>query len=706
MLVDLSFASGVFVDDSALAAKGHYTDANNIRFARGKAQTRYGNEKFSTTALTGIARGLHAWADRSGNRYLAVGTHTNIYGVDQDGISVLDITPVTSYGYATNAITTTAGTLTTITLAAHGLVVGQGFGVFNQSASVGGITLSGKYPVTSVTDANSFVITTAVATAAGPGGGTFDYRIYLAPGNVDGAGGFGYGTGSYGSGGFSGSNTGLALYPRTHAFANWGNNAIVNPRGQAIFEWAPNLTQSELVASSTFATSTGWTVGTGWSVGGSNANASATSASLTQTITLNIAAWHQLHVVASVGSGSFNIEIGTTTIQTCSATNRFNVEFFGGSGGAKTLTVRAAAFTGNVTVVSVQVLTTAAQISHAPIQATCIFSTAERILVACGVPDDNGNFDPMRLRWSDQENNQTWTATQANLAGQYPLTNGSRIVRGLAANGENLVWTDTSLYALRFVPDPDVVYDVVEIGPGTGLLGPNAVTILGGVAYWKAPNGQDYFYNGGPPTPITSNTMRRDFNDNLAWVQQDKVWSAPISAWNEIQHIYPDTRDGVECSRYNKHNFAEDCWDPGLSTFTCWLDQGVFQYPIAVDASGYIRYCEKGQSVDGAAFSWFIKSAKFKNGAGQKGVTINGVEVDAAGLMGGYQLKFDAMWKDIRGIHTKTFGPYNANGSSGIIPVRGEGNTLQITWQSAGSAPTFWRQGMDLFDIETRGDGR
>ena len=43
---------------------------------------------------------------------------------------------------------------------------------------------------------------------------------------------------------------------------------------------------------------------------------------------------------------------------------------------------------------------------------------------------------------------------------------------------ENLIWTDTCLYAMRWVPDPNVVYDMVEIAPGCGLLGPNAVCVV------------------------------------------------------------------------------------------------------------------------------------------------------------------------------------------------------------------------------------
>lgn len=715
MLQELSFMAGVYVDDSALVARGKYVAANNIRFVRGIPQARYGNEKFSQTQLSGIARGLHAWADRSFLRYLAVGTHTNLYASDQDGIDVLDITPVISYGTLVNALTTD-GTTATITVAQanHGLVSGQYISFPYIAATVNGATITPttKYSVNVMGTGTYTFNADTVSTSAGTSTFTIEYRYYLAAGNQDGIGGGGFGTGSYGLSGYDTVGSGLTLYPRTWSFANWGNNVIANPRGDAIFEWAPNFTNSETVTNSNFSASTGWTVGAGWSVGGLNANASATSSSLTQNITLPVASWNLLHLVATATSGAWQVSYGATTIQTGTSTGCYQIPFFSGAGGSQTLAITGATFSGNITIASVQTQLTATQVTSAPNPCTCVFSTSERILVACGVPDDSGNFDPMLVRWSDQENNQVWTATPSNLAGDYPLTNGSRIVRGLPGNRENLIWTDKALYAMRYVPDPNVVYDMVEIGPGAGLIGPNAACIVNGIAYWKAPNGQDYYYNGGPPTPITSNTMRRDFNDNLAWVQQDKIFSSSISAWNEVQHLYPDSRDGSEVSRYNKYNFADDVWDPGLANLggiptniSCWLDQGVFQYPIAVDLNGFIRYCEKDNSVDGGLLSGYVTSAKFRQGDGDKHMTINGMAADAAGLIGSYSVTLTTFKEDIRGATSKAFGPYSFNGMSGRVAMRGKGETAELMWSWNGSQ-SFWRQGAVRLDMQNGGDRR
>jgi hypothetical protein len=62
-LVKLNFSPGVFKDDTPLTAEEFYTDADKVRFWRGKAETIGGWEKAATTAFVGMARGLQSWLD-------------------------------------------------------------------------------------------------------------------------------------------------------------------------------------------------------------------------------------------------------------------------------------------------------------------------------------------------------------------------------------------------------------------------------------------------------------------------------------------------------------------------------------------------------------------------------------------------------------------------------------------------------------------
>lgn len=705
--IKFPFVPGVYKDDSPLDAEGYFTDTNGMRFVRGKIQSRYGSELASTTSLTGIARGMHTWADASRNPYAGIGTHLRLYLMDVDG-NVTDATPVISRDELTNPFSTTIS-LTTVSVShsSHGLSADQKV-KFSNASAVGGITIDGEYTVTSVTDANTYVIThSAQATStAGPGGGTVDYEYFLAPGQLDGLGGLGYGTGGFGSGGYGASSSGYVLYPRTWSIENWGQNMLANPRGGGIYELAPNTTASELVTNGDFSAATGWSNGAGWTIAAGSLSATSASTSATTSITLLRGAWHLLDFdVQARSGGEITPYNGTTAIGSAiTSVDSYKRVFYSGSGGASTLKFTGSAFTGRLDNVSVKVLTTAHAVTNAPTEVTCIFVTAERILVACGCADTNGNFDPLRVRWTDQEDNQSWTAAAANLAGSYTLSHGSRIVRGLPGRGENLIWTENGLYSMRYTGDPSSVYRFDLIGTGCGLIGPNAVSEINGTFYWLAPGGEFFAYAGGTPSPLSA-TLRRDVADNLAWVQQDKVYAYANAAWSEVTWIYPDGRDGNECSRYVTLNILENVWCNGTTDRTAWHDSSVFQYPLSVDDGGSIRFEDKGFTVDGAALSWSFETAYFDIGDGDEHLSVLGGYSDADDLQGGYSVYIDTLNRDARGQNTRTHGPFNITNATGKISIRANGQQARLRFVGS-DAPSFFRMGAFKLDIRRSGRKR
>lgn len=711
MYQKLPFQPGVHKDDSALEAKGYWVDADKIRFVAGKPETIYGWERASSTSLLGICRGAFTWADNSRNPFAAFGTHLRLYGMDVDG-NVTDITPVVTRTSAVSITVTTVISSATITIGwtSHGLVEGQKVKFDTSSvASVGGVTVDGTYVVDAAPATNSFTATAAqtATSSAGPTAATVNVRIYLAPGQIDGLGGLGYGTGGYGSGGYGGSASGYTLYPRTWSLSQWGQNLIANPRGGGLYEWAPNTSATELVTNGTFTGSaTGWTLGAGIAYSSNNIAYTASSGSASQSVTTNAGAWHEFTIdVGSWSTGSIQcVYNGSNIISAITSNGTYRGVFYAGAGGAATLALTGTNATATVDNVSLQVLTTANIITNAPTQVTCSFVTAERTLVACGCPDSNGNFDALRVRWTTTQNNQTWTQAATNLAGSYTLSNGSRIVRGIPGNRENLILTDTAVYAMRYVPDPNVVYSFPEIGSGCGLIGPNAVAQVAGRFFWLSPGGEFYGYDGSYPQPLQC-TLKRDVKDNLAWVQQDKVYAFSNAAKNEVWWLYPDSRDGNECSRYVIYNFIEGHWSCGTFDRTAWTDAGAFQYPLAVDDSGSIWFQEKGFTEDGAARSWSITSAYVDLGDGDTHARFSAIQPDADDLQGGYTVSMTARIHNGQGISERTFGPFDINSNTGKVSIRGNGQEASITF-AGNSAPTFWRMGAVRIDLDQTGRRR
>jgi hypothetical protein len=331
-----------------------------------------------------------------------------------------------------------------------------------------------------------------------------------------------------------------------------------------------------------------------------------------------------------------------------------------------------------------------------------MFVTAERIVVACGSNLD-GAFDALQIDWSDAEDHQAWTPTSANLAGGYTLPAGGRIVRGLRGARENVVWTTDALWSMRFNANPNTVYDFVEVGRGCGLIGPNAAAQAGGTWYWMAPGGAFYAYGGAQPQMLTC-TLARDVRDNLAWVQQDKVYASSVIGKNyaEIWWFYPDLRDGAECSRYVIYDTLRGTWSCGVFDRTAYCDGAIFEFPLAVDSAGAVWFHEKGFTEDGGPRSWFLTSA-FNAGRDSQ-IVVNGVRPDADDVQGGYTLTFSSKIRSAKGIATRTYPAIAISAASGERSVRVKGEQVGFT-VAGNAAPSFWRQGaleMDLLANSAR----
>lgn len=700
----IDFEPGIYKDDSPLKAQGYYIDADKIRFVNGSPETIYGWESASTSTLLGVCRGLFTWQDNARSAWAGIGTHLRLYAMDLDG-GVTDITPATDYSSPSMSLATTNGSaVVTATAWTHGLSVDQKFKIENPSTTtIGGVTVAGTYVVLTVESTTSITFTAAqtATSSAGPTAITCQVTAYLAPGQLDGLAGAGYGTGGYGSSGYASTSTGLTLFPRTWSFDQWGQNLLASPRQAGLYEWAPNVTASELVTDGTFSAGANWSAGAGWSVGGGFANfSSGTSSSLYPqggTITLATGAWHLLTLNCSVSAGSFAAISGTTTIGAAiSATGNYRRAFFA-NGGATTLRIlKDSTAVGNIADISVQVLTTGQLVTNAPTQIGSMFTTAERIVVACG-SNLAGSYDPLQVDWSDAENNQQWTPTSTNLAGGYTLPAGGRIVRGMRGVRENVVWTLESLWAMRYNSSPGSVYDFIEMGSGCGLIGPNAAAQVGGSWYWMSPTGAFFVYNGSTPVMLGC-SLARDVKDNLAYVQQDKVYATSVIGKNyaEVWWFYPDSRDGSECTRYAILDTIKGTWSCGTFDRTAYCDASVFQFPLAVSSTGTIYFHEKGFTNNGAARSWSLSSSFANVEDGH--LIVNGVRPDTDDLQGGYSYTFTSKTRNARGIYSRTYPAININASTGSKSVRVKGEQVAFT-VSGNTSPTFWRSGLTQFDL-------
>jgi len=243
-----------------------------------------------------------------------------------------------------------------------------------------------------------------------------------------------------------------------------------------------------------------------------------------------------------------------------------------------------------------------------------LVSQNDKHLIALGAtPFGGGNFDPMLIRWADQDNPFNWTPTPTNSAGFIRVSRGSRIVRGLPTRQEVLIWTESHLYSLQFLGTTDV-FGLQELADNISIIGPRACISADNVTYWM---GKDKFfaYTGRVETlPCTIlNYVFRDINFN----QSDQVVTGTNEEWHEIWWFYVSGNSNW-VNRYVVYNYRERVWYFGELGRTAWLDSPLRQFPQAVftditsengDGPGYLYNHEDGTDADGLPLPAYIQSS-------------------------------------------------------------------------------------------------
>lgn len=235
------------MSDTEYYAQGRYTSADKVRFVSGLPEKIGGWTQWNIDGdeLPDICRSMLCWLDYNYNLWHAFGTSGRLWVFDQD-MARTNITPYESTGTLNNPFSTT-DTLATVNVndAAHSVVVDQ-YVNFSGATAVGGITIDGEYQVTSVVDADNYVIThsSPATSTAGPGGGaSVAYSYELEDGNPNITYGGGWGLGTWGSGtwGTEHSSVTYVQYPRYWSLDKYGQYLLAMPSGGTLYQWNASI---------------------------------------------------------------------------------------------------------------------------------------------------------------------------------------------------------------------------------------------------------------------------------------------------------------------------------------------------------------------------------------------------------------------------------------------------------------------------------
>jgi hypothetical protein len=251
-----------------------------------------------------------------------------------------------------------------------------------------------------------------------------------------------------------------------------------------------------------------------------------------------------------------------------------------------------------------------------------LVSQNDKHLLAFGsVPFGSVNvadFDPLLIRWADQDNPSQWTPTPTNSAGFLRVSRGSRIVRALPTRQEILVWTESHLYSFQFLGTTDV-FGLQELADNISILSPRATVTVNNVTYWM---GHDKFYVYSGRVETLPCTLRQFVYQDINYSQADTIISGTNEGWNEVWWIYPSSSSSYP-NRYVIYNYLERIWYYGNIDRTAWLDSPLREYPMAVNtpsgtSTGVLYDQENGLDDDGAPIEAYIQSSDFDIADGEQ----------------------------------------------------------------------------------------
>ena len=245
-----------------------------------------------------------------------------------------------------------------------------------------------------------------------------------------------------------------------------------------------------------------------------------------------------------------------------------------------------------------------------------LVSDIDRHVVCLGADPINASnqrtsaSDPMFICWSDQENITDWEPIATNTAGSLRLSSGSEIIGGLSSREEILIWTDISMYSMQFIGAP-FTFGVNLINQGVGLIGPKAAVNTPDGVYWMDRKG---FYKYGGSVQLVPCSVHyyvfSDFNQE----QYFQTFGFVNKQFNEVGWFYCSS--GVTTiDRYVVFNYAESSWTIGQLSRSAWMDEGIFDDPVATYTTanvGYLYDHETGNDADGSPMdNVYIQSSDF-----------------------------------------------------------------------------------------------
>jgi hypothetical protein len=386
----------------------------------------------------------------------------------------------------------------------------------------------------------------------------------------------------------------------------------------------------------------------------------------------------------------------------------------------------------------------AAVVANAPTASICsVVSDRDRHLFLFGTETTIGDpttQDPMLIRFSNQEDINTWNPTVTNTAGTFRLDTGNEIIGALQGKDYILVLTDQAAYTIQFV-GPPFTFSIRQVGTNCGCIGQHAMVYAQGAVFWMGYGGGFFAFDGTVKQipSLVEDFVFTSIGDNLGinYDSSQIVYAYHNSLYNEVGWNYAKS-GSTQVDRNVVYNFVENTWSVGTLARTTYNDAVTFDLPYATQYNrtgtptfptingvtntyGSSKYWaqetgvnEVDASGNATAIAAYIKSGDYdisEQGLGGDGQLIMRVKrfiPDFKSLEG--NVKITLFFRDYPANNESTpsttppliTGPFTITSSTDKVDTRVRGRQVSLKIENDAIGET-WRYGTLRLDIEAGG---
>jgi len=714
MLQKVKFAPGFNKQVTSTGGESQWVDGDNVRFRYGTPEKIGGWSQLGSVQITGRATAIHHFVNTSGIKYAVLGTNRILYAYS--GGIFYDIHPIKATTTLTSAFSTTQSdaTVTLTFSSAHNInkfdiILLDNFTSITNSGFVSGDFTDKKFMVTSIPTSTTLTIemeSNESGSGASTSGG-IRVKHYYPVGPAVEVASTGWGLGSWG---------GQQLGQFTSTLSS-GINASVTSLTMASTTSFPAT--GTIIVGSELITYTGNSGGTlsGLTRGALGTTAATHSSGATVTDASNFFAWNAAasgDVVTAPGLWSLD-NLGNKLVATINGGESF--EWDSNPTGANN--TRATIITGAPTA-----------------SAFSLVSTPDRHLIFFGTETTIGTKstqDPMFIRFSSQEDINTYTPSATNTAGTQRLADGSKIVGAIRGRDAIYIWTDSALFIMRFV-GPPFTFSFQQVGTNCGLIGQNAAVEVDGTAYWMSENG--FFRYTGKLESLPC-LVEDHVYDDINTIPKQHINAGLNNLFGEVMWFYPSSGSGT-VNRMVAYNYLDSSnerpvWTSGTLARSAWQDSAVFGKPHATEydstaetADSDVNYVH-GNS-DGATTYYEHETGLNQVKLGQTTAITSNIQsgnfdIGSQGLQGDgeFMMKIRRIIPDFLSqtgdarvtlnlrdfpndtLASSTLGPFTITSGTQKIDTRARAREISLKVENT-STSQFWKLG--TFRIDYQPDGR